>query len=469
MKQRNLLLFVICTVINIQPSLSQKLSIGFQTGTCFANSHGDFTYDSWKGKPGPVSNFFINYSLTRHFSLQTELDYTNQYYIYNTYGSNNNSYAGPMPSSIAAFDQIASSQWDLDFYRIPLFFTFSEGTNLKMSISAGGYISILANHDGVLPQYPAIIDFSNSYYPNYYNNPNPPKFDHGLCYALSISYPISYHFRAYLNGRYFIGKTRYIDYYNLHLSAEEWAVGLSYSGFSKKDRPISSLESTEDTSIHRLHIQAKAGYSISRNVGDNNHRSYFQKSSMSGGISMSYLLNKTFSLNIDGLYRRMGYFMKDSSAQFFRYVPSAYSMYKVNTKIDIDYFQIPILIKFNLGGPLSVYLNTGPYISMLLNARVTGTAYSTASSAYGYSSVKIQVYDNMEGYLHPTDRGWIYGGGMKIPLFNKYALDIELRYEKSNRNVFNSSMVSDQPNTNSDKTLYNESFSVLLGMLIPFN
>jgi len=467
MKQLFVLFLSILFAAFLQSSFSQGISIGFQNGTCYSDPHGSFTTGRWESKAGPISSLFINYSLNKHFSIQTELNYTNQYYSYKTYASESTVYYKPGDIPIAN-NQYSNFKWDLAFLRIPLFLTVSAGTNLKFSVSAGGYISILASHDGILPFYP-IIPYDNSYYSIPDNNPSPPKFDHGLFYSSSISYPISEHFRAYLSGRYFIGKECYIDYQNFHLGSLEWTAGIAFSGFSKKTKQIIKSEPGADTSAHRLNFQLKTGYSLTWNGGDNNHQSYQPKSTAMAGISVSYKLNNYFSLKMDALFRRMGYFMKDSSLSYFRYSPTTYSMYKVNTRIDIDYFQIPLLFKINLGGPLSIYLNTGPYVGMLLNARVAGTAYYSSSSESGYSYTKTQIYDNIEGIFNPTDWGWIYGGGLKIPVLKKYALDVELRYEKGNRNVFNSSMIYDQQGASSDRTLYNESLSIIFGMTIPFN
>ena len=469
MKQRILpVLFILITFLT-QSVYSQKLTLGFQNGTCYSDPHGNFTTGTWKSKAGPVSSLFINYSLNRHLSFQTELNYTNQYYTNTSY--NNINYGGYqyLQNSMIISSSSVTSKWDVGFYRIPLFATLTAGTNLKIGISAGGYISILANHEGVLPYYSIYPDMFNklAYYPVYYSDLNLPKFDYGLLYAASLSYPISGHFRANLSGRYFIGKKVYLDYQNIHLGALEWTFGLAYSVFSKKNKPVSPLESVTDTAIHRLSLQALAGYSLSWNGGENNQKSYRSKSSVTAGISMSYMLDKSFSLRMDALIQRRGYLMKDSSSSFFRYAPANYTIYKTDNRIDLDYVVIPLLLKVKLGGPLSIYLNAGPYVGMLLNARVTGTAYNKIADQSNYSTYKTTVSDNIEGYLKPSDWGWVYGGGMKIPLFKKYALDVEIRYEKGSTNVFDASKLNDQPNSTADKTLYNESLSLMVGMIIP--
>ena len=463
MKQRILpVLFILITFLT-QSVYSQKLTLGFQNGTCYSDPHGNFTTGTWKSKAGPVSSLFINYSINRHLSFQTELNYTNQYYSNSTYNNIIN-YWGPYANvKIIASSPPTSAKFDMGFFRIPLFITLTAGTNLKIGISAGGYISILANHDGGLPYY-RIIDYSYAYYPTYYYDMNPPKIDYGLLYAASLSYPISGHFSANLSGRYFIGKKVYLDYQNIHLGSIECTFGLSYSVFSKKNTPMNSIT---DTAIHRLSLQALAGYSLSWNGGENNQKSYRSKSSVTAGISMSFMLDKSFSLRMDALIQRRGYLMKDSSSSFFRFAPANSTMYKTDNRIDLDYFVIPLLLKVKLGGPLSIYLNAGPYVGMLLNARVTGTAYNKIADQSNYSTYKTTVSDNIEGYLKPSDWGWIYGGGMKIPLFKKYALDVEIRYEKGSTNVFDASKLNDQPNSTADKTLYNESLSLMVGMIIP--
>ena len=473
MIRRILFSFLMIAGSFIQTSFSQNLTVGFLNGTGFSDPHGDFYSGRWKNKPGPVTGLSFNYSLNDHLSIQSELNYTNQYYsfvdkVYYYYQPF--TYRGSNVPGINTQTSTAVTSWDLTFLRLPLFFTISTGTKLKLGFSAGGYISFLLDHDGEMPYnyIGPMTDAMNSIYMDPLNyNFSPPKIDKGLFASISISYPITEHIIANVNGRYLAGKKRYLDYENIHLGVAEWTAGISYA-FLKNKKGADSPIVTADTSTHKLRLQLRSGYAISWNGGANNHNSYLPKSSMTGGISVEWLLDKSFSLQMDILYRRLGYRMKDSSWVFFRYSPNNNSMYLADTRIDLDYLLVPLLLKVKLGGPLSVYFNTGPYFSMLLNASVSGTAYLSSINLNGYSYSKTNVFDRIESYFKPMDAGWVYGLGCKIPFSQKFALDVEVRYEKGDRNVFDSSNFYDQANSKADGTMHNESLSLILGVNFPF-
>lgn len=139
----------------------------------------------------------------------------------------------------------------------------------------------------------------------------------------------------------------------------------------------------------------------------------------------------------------------------------------MDTKIDIDYIVIPLLCNVRFGNSVSFYFNTGPYAGLNLNARCTGIAINEYSSDNSYSLTETHVYDDIEGYIKDIDCGWVLGGGIQFPVFSRYKLDIELRYNCGLRNIFDPLYNNQTANIYEDKTIKNESFNLMVGVLIP--
>lgn len=257
-----------------------------------------------------------------------------------------------------------------------------------------------------------------------------------------------------------------MDYQNLHLGAKECSFGVSFSGFTKKDRSVNIPVCIPDTSMHRLQLSYRAGYAVSWNGGDHNHNSYKQKGGAVTGLSLEYKLEKTISIQMDALFQRLGYNMNDSSILYYRYDPG-HNQYN-STTVDLDYLEVPILFKINFGQKVRFYINTGPYFGMLLAARVSGIAYLATGSSSDFNYVKINVNDRIDGYMRNVDAGWVCGLGCKIPLGKQIIFDTELRYLSGNRNAFNSDQFYDGPNVQSDQSLHNQSVSLMFGINFPF-
>jgi opacity protein-like surface antigen len=158
--------------------------------------------------------------------------------------------------------------------------------------------------------------------------------------------------------------------------------------------------------------------------------------------------------------------MKDSSASFFRYLPEGNPMYLVDAKIDINYIVIPLLINVHFGKTFSAFINTGPYVGIKLNARCTGMATTEYSGEDGYTLKQVNVYDDIEGLIRNDDWGWVFGGGIGIPVFHKYKLDIELRYSHGFVNIYEP-LNNNTNGGNSDDILKNQSLQLTAGFKVP--
>ena len=449
------------------PGYPQKFTTGLISGVNFSNLHGELTTGKWQGKPGPVSGIFFNYSFKPLLTFQTELDFTALSYAYKGYqyqpGNNYPIFLNePMTDHSPSWEK-----WDFSFCRIPVYVKFTTPTRLQFELSAGVFFSFLVNYDNtggnpyIYYPFPPFIN----YYPEY--NPEPSKHDFGYFLSTGVSYPLDNYFRLYLNSRYFYGRRDFIKSVNGKNGATELTFGIGYSGLFRKNEKPNPENADKNTSEQKMFLKFRGGWNISRNIGEQNNNSYSVRNGFSTGISLVYRFNENSSLQTDVLFERKGYNMQDSSYSYFRYVPGDYPIDEVDTKIDIDYLVIPLLYNVCFGNPVLFYFNTGPYAGLNLNARCTGIAIDEYSSDNRYTLTKTYVYDDIEGYIKDMDWGWVLGGGIQFPVFGRYKMDIEFRYNKGLKNIFDPLYNNQIANFNEDKTIKNESFNLMVGLQIP--
>ncbi|MCK4345863.1 MAG: PorT family protein [Bacteroidales bacterium] len=449
------------------PGYPQKFTTGLMSGVNFSNLHGELTTGKWQAKPGPVSGIFFNYSFKGLLSFQTELDFTALSYDYKGYQYQpSNNYLIPFKQSI--IDHPPSwEKWDFSFYRIPIYVKFTTPTRFQFELSAGVYFSFLGNYDysGGIPYINYPLSSSVYSYPEY--NPEPSKHDFGYFFSTGVSYPLNKNFHVYLNGRYFYGRRNFIKTVNGKNGATELTFGIGYSGLFKNNKKLNPENSGKDPPEQRMFLKVRGGLNLSRNIGDQHNNSYSVRNGFSTGISLVYRYNENSSLQTDVLFERKGYKMQDSSDFYFRYVPGDYPIDEVDTKIDIDYLLIPLLYNARFGNPVSFYFNTGPYAGLNLNARCTGIAINEYSRDNRYTLIETHVYDDIEGYIKDIDWGWVLGGGIQFPVFGRYKLDIEFRYNYGLINIFDPLDKNQRAKFNEDNTIKNESFNLMVGLQIP--
>jgi hypothetical protein len=160
--------------------------------------------------------------------------------------------------------------------------------------------------------------------------------------------------------------------------------------------------------------------------------------------------------------------MSDSSASFYRTVETGYKMYQVDCKMQIDYAVIPALLSFPIGSSEKVYLSTGPWLGLKLNARNVGKAYDESNTGSNYNYTETIVYNDMEKAIKGCDAGWIFACGAHFPVTNNYRIDIALQYSTGFRDVFTSEGTGDFPNSYNDKhSIKNGTVSFTVGVTIP--
>jgi hypothetical protein len=144
-------------------------------------------------------------------------------------------------------------------------------------------------------------------------------------------------------------------------------------------------------------------------------------------------------------------------------------MYEVKTRVDLDYAVIPLLLKIHTGPPVDIYFLTGPSIGILLNARTIGTAAYESSYNGGFTRNEITVYDDTGGNIRRNDFGWIFGGGVQLPLPGRCILNAGVLYDAGIGNILRKSVVNQSAHTIADQVLRNRSFNIVAGLAIPIH
>jgi len=65
-----------------------------------------------------------------------------------------------------------------------------------------------------------------------------------------------------------------------------------------------------------------------------------------------------------------------------------------------------------------------------MNARSKGTVFYNTTSQGSYNMYKRIVYDDLEGVVRDNAFGWIIGGGITIPVFERLAIESGLQYRE---------------------------------------
>ena len=439
-------ILVIIVLLNVGfAGFSQRTTFGILNGINYSDINNSSVTGKWQSMTGPLAGLYFNYKLNKFLALNTEINYLTLYYQYKSY---HNPYYYPLEyhlsSSIMCYAPLPPNQtWSFSYLRLPVMLKFYTPTRLSFHLSAGGYISqMIANN--------------RYYYPDTQENNN-IETDFGLMFASGISYNLMNKLNLNLEIRYAAGKSQIMFNEDGMNGDMEISLGVGYTFLSKKKKEKFSSASFPDTLTPKLSVKYSAGANISQNFGKNKEK-YVEGIGFTGGLSLIYHPNKTVSLQTDILFQRNSFALSDSSSSFFYYKPGK-TNYFVDTKTDIDYINIPVIINVFLDKKSRFYTNVGLYTSIRMNARVVGLAYSKIQTESEITHLTTHVYDNIKGEIESSDWGWLAGIGFQAPVFKKYKLDINMRYESSFINI-----CADNPNSQ-DINLH--SLSLAAGIIIP--
>ena len=160
--------------------------------------------------------------------------------------------------------------------------------------------------------------------------------------------------------------------------------------------------------------------------------------------------------------------MKDSSTSYYRYLDIGNPKSWVDTKVITDYAVIPFLLRLPIGKSPGFFISTGPWFGLKLNARTVGVAYSNSRQVSGFRENKTVVYDDIERLVNDNELGWMFGGGVTLPLPGKYLVDISAQISAGFKDLFNDKILYElQPASIDDKKIRNRTLTLRIGITLP--
>jgi hypothetical protein len=138
-------------------------------------------------------------------------------------------------------------------------------------------------------------------------------------------------------------------------------------------------QSTSDNSVTKFTLGILGGLNIPQLSGGNNNemsRDYTSRLGEAFGLTASYSLGSNFYLRADALYsseggKRNGIQAIDASS-FNPQAPAGTYLYAdFDNESILNYFEVPIMVKYSIaiGGSSKFYIDFGPYVGFLLNAK----------------------------------------------------------------------------------------------------
>ncbi|MES2485512.1 MAG: porin family protein [Bacteroidota bacterium] len=114
--------------------------------------------------------------------------------------------------------------------------------------------------------------------------------------------------------------------------------------------------------------------------------------------SLDFYFSDRWSLKVKGIYDRKGwdsaYITLDDGQDY-------------ATNVDMNYITVPVMANWHFGSKRNWYLNFGPYVGFLTNAKET------------------RFDTDLKDNFNTTDAGLAYGIGVKIPVSNQVKLFFE--------------------------------------------
>jgi hypothetical protein len=460
-KVKFFLLFFLIAGFN-SVSYSQKLSAGIYSGVNFSDIHGQDINGKWKSKPGPSEVLNVGYSFNRTFGIQTGFTYSSVYYEYksdklysNVFDILNISIIGdPTYPVYYSYDKIM----DFSFLRIPLLLSVSIPNALQFNMKAGMFLSFMQDYSLQTYTYSAA------------NVPQPAKKDFGYMFSSGVAYPFNKSFKAAFNVSYLTGRKTFIEGSGLRHGSSEYTLGIVYTGFNNK-KAEQRIPIADHDSVKKVTVSLRSGLNLSLNTGMDSKK-YLPYPGPSLGFSIDFPLRGGYFFQTGFSFDRKGYSLKDSSTTFYRVTRDYNTLYYVNTRTIIDYAVVPALICFPLGRSGRLFLNTGPWIGLKLNARNIGTAFNSTHAGTSYTLKKTVIYNDIEQLVQNYDYGWVMGCESLWPILNgRSDINVTLQYSAGLRQVYNSQKFSenDGKNSNASAVIQNGTLSFIIGIKIPSN
>jgi opacity protein-like surface antigen len=414
---------------------SQGVTTSVYSGINFSDIHGQPVGGKWVSKPGASEGLTIGYAFNKTFGIQSGIGFSAVSYEYRTsyyqypypyYDFSSSSYR-PL---ISPYYYPANTFSDFTFMRVPLLLTVSVPSTVQFSIRAGLVFSFVQNFSSNTP----------AYYNQ--NTDNIKKRDFGYLFSSGISYPLNTKINLGINFNYLTGRKKFMENSNGKHGYSEITLGLEYNFLKIKNQDISA-GSGIDSSSKKVTVTYSAGLIYSWNPFDTGNKKYSSFTGHTLGFSVNLPLGRDAFFVTGVSFERKGYVMKDSSTSYYRYFDIGSQKSWVDTKIIADYAVIPFILRLPIDRTPGVFIITGPWLGLRLNARTVGVAYSNSRSVSGFRTTRTVVYDDIGRLVNDNELGWLFGCGVSLPLPGKYLVDISAQFNTGFNELFNRKVLNE--------------------------
>jgi hypothetical protein len=88
--------------------------------------------------------------------------------------------------------------------------------------------------------------------------------------------------------------------------------------------------------------------------------------------------------------------------------------------------------------------------------------------AGSFRRTKTVIYDDIERLVNDRDIGWIFSGGVSLPVKGKYRVDISAQFSSGFKELFNNQILKElQPFYTDEKQVKNRTITLRVGITLP--
>jgi opacity protein-like surface antigen len=434
---------------------SQSLTTGIYSGVNFSGIHGQDATGKWSSLMGLSEGAYIGIPISGSLGIQTGISFSSVNYKYDA-GTFQLMYRDPpglYPDITGPVYYSQKHTLEFSFSQIPVLLTVSIPSVIDIKVRAGMLFCVSEYHSPEMSSFTGTDSFK--------------KTNFAYMFSSGFTYPLADRMDLALNFNYVTGTTKINVNSNLRHGYSEVLLGLDYK-FKENLKQNSSSEQKSDPSTSRITITYKGGLNYSWNAFNSGTGKYLPCPGPTIGFNVNFPLGYGFNF-ISGIsFDRKGYSLRDSSTEYYRYNIYYNHMSFIKTKVQIDYATIPFLISFPVGKSQKIFLNTGPWLGLRLNALNIGAVYKNTPSDYDHPVEKTTVHSNIDNLIKDRDIGWLFSGGVSLPVFKEYKLVLALQYSSGFNNVYSKPVSSDQGETSRDDLeINNRTISLILGITLP--
>lgn len=189
-----------------------------------------------------------------------------------------------------------------------------------------------------------------------------------------------------------------------------------------------------------LQAQGKGNIEFNLNVGynssyanDSEYGSYDYRSAFNVGAGLDFYFNDRWSIKAKAIY--------DSKGFNNVILTNLESGVRFNSNIQLNYITVPVMANWHFGRKRNWYLNFGPYVGFLVDAKET------------------RFDTDIKDGINSTDAGLAFGIGVKIPLNDKLRLFFEYDGQSGFSDIYKSNY---RYNTYINRSAFNVGINFLL-------